>query len=147
MPRKKTVDEQELRATDYACYQCGQGIPATTIEKRKSRGDENWQLCADCVRVETRCITYIHPLLGKIFCYPHKGELDELWRPLDDTGGLFRPGERVCGHFDCVNVRHIRKHTATPKPLNREVKSVVDPEELKLALLEAKKYDRKKVGA
>jgi hypothetical protein len=31
--------------------------------------------------------------------------------------------------------------------LNREVKTVVDPEELKLALMEAKKYDRKKVGA
>jgi hypothetical protein len=107
MPRKKTVDEQELRATDYACAQCGQGIPATTIEKRKSRKDENWQLCADCVRVETRCIQYIHPVLGKIFCYPHKGELDELWRPLDDLGGLFRPGERVCGHKDCVNLNHI----------------------------------------
>jgi hypothetical protein len=147
MPRKKTIDEQELRASDYPCTQCGQGIPATTIEKRKSRKDENWQLCADCVRVETRCIQYIHPVLGKIFCYPHKGELDELWRPLDDLGGLFRPGERVCGHADCVNVRHIRKNNVLPKPLNREVKTVVDPEELKLALLEAKKYDRKKVGA
>jgi len=107
MPRKKTVDEQELRVSDYACAQCGQGIPATTVEKRKSRGDENWLLCADCVRVETRCIQYIHPVLGKIFCYPHKGELDELWRPLDDLGGLFRPGERVCGHKDCVNLNHI----------------------------------------
>jgi len=147
MPRKKTIDEQELRASDYLCAQCGQGIPATTIEKRKSRKDENWQLCADCVRVETRCIQYIHPVLGKIFCYPHQGELDELWRPLDELGGLFRPGERVCGHADCVNVRHIRKNTVFPKPLNREVKTVVDPEELKLALLEAKKYDRKKVEA
>lgn len=108
MPRNK-IDETDLdlRSTDYLCDQCGQGIPLTTTEKRKSRNDPNWGLCIDCTRGEVRQISYKHPVLGLIFCYPHKGDVDELWRPLDEEGNLFRPGERICGHKDCVNLNHV----------------------------------------
>jgi len=108
MPRN-AIDENDLdlRSTDYLCDQCGQGIPLTTIEKRKSRNDPDWGLCIDCTREPVRQITYNHPVLGTIFCYPHLGDVDELWRPLDAEGKLFRPGERICGHKDCTNTSHI----------------------------------------
>jgi hypothetical protein len=54
-------------------------------------------------------ITVHHPALGLIQCYPHKGEVNELWQPLDVLGELYRPGVRLCGNKDCVNTAHIEK--------------------------------------
>jgi hypothetical protein len=33
--------------------------------------------------------------------------LDQELNPVDDDGVLVHPGERVCGHKDCVNPAHI----------------------------------------
>jgi hypothetical protein len=44
---------------------------------------------------------------GKLRCTPHQGQLDDDLNPIDDSGRLLHPGERVCGHKDCVNVLHI----------------------------------------
>jgi len=50
---------------------------------------------------------WLHPILGNIECHPYDGELDELWRPINAVGDLYRPGERLCGHKDCINSNHI----------------------------------------
>lgn len=40
-------------------------------------------------------------------CTPYTGELDDLWRPITETGELYLPGNRLCGHKDCINPDHI----------------------------------------
>lgn len=107
MARTNTNEDSDVRQFDYPCGKCGQGIPKTTVEKRISRGVVEWDLCEDCLREPTRAIIYKHPQLGQITCYPHSGEVDALWRPVDALGELFRPGERLCGHKDCINLNHI----------------------------------------
>jgi hypothetical protein len=44
---------------------------------------------------------------GKLRCIPFQGALDPEMNPIDDQGALVHPGERVCGHKDCVNPAHI----------------------------------------
>jgi hypothetical protein len=44
---------------------------------------------------------------GKLRCIPFQGALDPNLNPIDDEGVLVYPGERICGHLDCVNVAHI----------------------------------------
>ena len=107
MARTNTNEGSDVRQFDYPCGKCGQGIPKTTVEKRVSRGMEKWDLCEDCLRLPARAIVYKHPQLGQITCYPYAGDLDELWRPIDEFGVLYRPGERLCGHKDCINLNHI----------------------------------------
>lgn len=59
-------------------------------------------LCISC-RVRTaKTIQY-----GKLRCSPHQGQIDDQLNPLDDDGELLLPGERICGHKDCVNPAHI----------------------------------------
>jgi len=89
-------------------------VPSNIWAKRKQRGRQDWEYCVDCTAKPTEKITVHHPALGQIQCYPHKGEVDELWRPLDVLGQLYRPGVRLCGHKDCVNTAHIEKETVTP---------------------------------
>ena len=82
--------------------------------KRKQRGRHDWDNCIACSAKPTAKITVPHPALGQIQCYPHKGEVNELWQPLDVLGELYRPGVRLCGNKDCVNTAHIAKPTVTP---------------------------------
>jgi hypothetical protein len=44
---------------------------------------------------------------GKLRCIPFQGALDLELNPVDDEGVLVHPGERICGHTDCVNPAHI----------------------------------------
>ena len=39
-------------------------------------------------------------------CAPFHGKFDRFDRPIVD-GALFMPGDRVCGHSDCVATAHI----------------------------------------
>jgi len=135
MARTNTKEDLDLRKHDYSCEQCGQGIPATTIEKRRNRKTVNAGLCADCLRQPQRQIIYQHPVLGEITCYPYAGDVDELWRPLDASGGLFRPGVRLCGHADCVNLNHI-----AGKQVHKRYANTL---ETLLALAEAQQWNRK----
>lgn len=145
MPRD-LFDADEPKQEPIACIRCGQSIPVSTWVKRLARKTENWDTCKDCLSVNPIThIQYKHPTLGYIFCYPHQGEVDDLFRPLDEAGNLFRPGERVCGHKDCINVKHIETPKAPELLPTRERRTVVDDDELFWALIEAQKYDRKKV--
>jgi len=135
MARTNASNDDNLRILDVPCAQCGQGIPKTTIEKRKSRNVDDWDLCADCVRVPSTNIRYHHPVLGLIWCYPHFGEVDALFRPLTDSGELYRPGERLCGHSDCVNLKHI----AGLKPRKKNA----DTLETLLAQIEMQEYNKR----
>jgi len=74
-------------------------------------------------------------VLGEITCYPYAGDVDELWRPLDASGGLFRPGVRLCGHADCVNLNHI-----AGKQVHKRYANTL---ETLLALAEAQGWNRK----
>jgi len=144
MPRE-TFDV-EPKQEPILCVRCGQSIPVSTWVKRLARKTENWDTCKDCLSVNPIThIQYKHPTLGYIFCYPHQGEVDDLFRPLDEAGNLFRPGERVCGHKDCINVKHIKSPVAPAVTPTRKRRTVVDDDELFWALIEAQKYDRKKV--
>lgn len=42
-----------------------------------------------------------------IGCIGHRGDLDANDNPLDKSGNLFMPGERLCKARDCVNPLHI----------------------------------------
>lgn len=42
-------------------------------------------------------------------CISHEGLYDDFDNPLTDSGELYLPGTRICGHSDCVNQRHILK--------------------------------------
>ena len=92
---------------DMFCDRCGQIIPKSTWEKAKSRNKPDWDHCQDCKATPKQRLVVNHPILGKIECIPYTGELDELWRPINAVGDLYKPGERLCGHKDCINSRHI----------------------------------------
>jgi hypothetical protein len=98
-----------VKADDIFCIGCGRAVPANIWAKRKQRGRHDWDHCVDCTATPTAKITVHHPALGQIQCYPHKGEVNELWQPLDVLGDLYRPGVRLCGNKDCVNTAHIEK--------------------------------------
>lgn len=92
---------------DIFCDRCGQIIPKSTWEKSKSRNKPDWDHCQDCKATPKQKLVVNHPILGKIECIPYTGELDELWRPINAVGDLYKPGERLCGHKDCINSNHI----------------------------------------
>ena len=104
------MDKKHIsKANDIVCANCGQDIPSNVWAKRKERGRHDWKQCTDCTAKPIEKITVHHPALGQIQCYPHKGEVNELWQPLDALGNLYRPGVRLCGNKDCVNTAHIEK--------------------------------------
>lgn len=116
MTRTKDSDNSKgiFNEGDMFCERCGQIIPHTTWEKRKSRGRTDWDHCTDCRALPVKNYSWQHPILGRITCIPYDGELDELWRPVNAVGDLYKPGERMCGMKDCVNTNHIveqAKHT------------------------------------
>lgn len=95
------------------CVWCGIQVRMEVIYTRRSRKDANPDACRDCRDLLTRSgeirkqYKWSHPTLGFIYCSLWLDELDELWRPIDEQGKLFRPGERVCGLKDCVKLEHV----------------------------------------
>ena len=73
-----------------------------TAEQRRKRGRDLWG-CQECQAGQMFKVRTAYGV-----CTPHIGELDELDRPLDKKGNLFRPGLRLCGHQDCVDWFHIK---------------------------------------
>lgn len=94
---------------DMFCLRCGQIIPYSTWAKNKSRQIPEWDHCADCRAKPKVRLIINHPILGKIECIPYTGEVNELWQPINAVGDLYMPGERLCGHKDCVNRNHVVK--------------------------------------
>jgi hypothetical protein len=113
---------------DMFCDRCGQIIPKSTWEKAKSRNKPDWDHCQDCKATPKQRLIVNHPILGKIECIPYTGELDELWRPINAVGDLYKPGERLCGHKDCINSRHI---IAPPKPVISDIERILMSSEVR----------------
>jgi len=124
----------EQRESGYIfCNQCGIIIPYLVWYKRKSRNQASWDHCKDCIATPRKVEVSIHPSLGRIECIPYVGEVNESWQPINAVGDLYLPGERICGHKDCVNRNHILK----PEP-----KTVSDLD-LLLGLAEIQDFNRK----
>ena len=128
----KVLDKPE---TSYIfCKQCGIIISYEVWYKRKVRNRDNWYHCRDCIATPKKTEVFIHPSLGRIACVPYVGEVNEQWQPINAVGDLYLPGERICGHKDCVNTKHILK----PEP---KVYSEID---LLLSSVEVRKKHEKK---
>lgn len=84
-----------------SCERCGQLMNANTLATRKLRGNQD-KTCADCNRRPASVVTY-----GSLKCTPWSGEIDlDTMQPLKN-GKPYLPGERTCGHADCVRLDHI----------------------------------------
>lgn len=106
-------DEERKPAT---CPQCGIDFPMDVLHKRRARGDFE-TLCRDCKDTDPdwrQTVVRVHPILGRIECRPYRGDLDDDWNPIDKKGNLYMPGERICGHKDCITKKHIVKMATLP---------------------------------
>lgn len=116
------------------CWRCGAQVDWQAYKKRVQRKMSDPDRCADCIDTDKpmkHTWTWVHPVLGRIVCVPHKGDVDDEFRPLNKAGRLYMPGERICGLKDCVKRTHLVKYA------NR---LVADPVETILALSEAQGY-------
>jgi hypothetical protein len=86
------LEEQKL-----VCHRCGftEFVPA---DKRKRKD----KLCVDCRRKPAKTINYG---LDRS-CKPWDGCFNSDECPVE-FGQLVLPGERICGHKDCVEPAHI----------------------------------------
>ena len=128
--------ESALKTNLIDCAQCGQRVPYTIWAKRKERNNPDWDRCRDCTAKPAKSVRLLHAVLGQISCYPYIGELDDLWRPIDDAGELYLPGERMCGLKDCVNRTHIVGQT------HHRRKKITDLE-LLLTMVEVQDYNKR----
>jgi hypothetical protein len=134
----KDLDKDE--ALYVPCVWCGREINKDIVCKRKQRKDEQPDQCKDCRDVRKpadtsrfRKVVRTHPKLGKIECRAWNGEIDDNWNPIDENGELYRPGERICGAKDCVDIHHI----IAAEPLT------VSDTELILGMHEMQQHNRK----
>lgn len=83
--------------------------------KRPLRGDrpDPWPegLCPDCTAAPQERVEYKAGNGHRWHCRPWDGDLDDQWRPVDEDGQLILPGERKCGHSDCINSEHVKAPT------------------------------------
>lgn len=86
----------------FVCERCGvkQDTAVVLGEKATRRRSP---LCESC---QAKPATTVITAYGR--CRPHKGPFDKDDNPLDDfTGELYRPGKRLCGMSDCIELKHI----------------------------------------
>lgn len=84
------------------CLRCGCAMKDDTANQRLQRGRDLWG-CQECQAGKKTTIKTNYGL-----CTPHQGEFDDAERPLSKTGKLYRPGIRLCGYSDCINLDHIK---------------------------------------
>jgi len=113
------------------CSRCGADSDHERMAKRRERGLP--LLCPSCCAKPTKVVRTAY---GK--CRPWGGPFDERDNPLDETGRLYKPGERLCGMKDCVEPSHIlsfesawqqlvaRIHSEQPAPKRRRRKRDTD---------------------
>lgn len=65
----------------------------------------NHLICLQCRRTENKIDYGMEEP-----CRPWHGEFDDDDNPMQ-SGKLFRPGNRICGHRDCVELNHIEQET------------------------------------
>jgi hypothetical protein len=86
----------------FVCERCGVKqntavVPGAKATRRRS------PLCESC---QAKPATTVITAYGR--CRPHKGPFDANDNPLDDfTGEPYRPGIRLCGNRDCIELKHI----------------------------------------
>jgi hypothetical protein len=134
------MNETDKNELHQACTRCGAFILKAVVSKRKERKDQYADECKDCRDVRKYTETYFfrkvvrtHPKLGKIECLAWSGDIDDNWNPIDENGELYRPGERICGAKDCIDIHHV----IPPKPLT------VSDTELILGMHEMQQHNRK----
>ena len=99
------------------CSICGHPLSMDAYWKRVSRNLPDADECKDCRdlrKAPAKEVRVSHPVLGEIFCTPHRGELDADWNPIDSKGRPYLPGVRICGKKDCVKRDHIIFQEETP---------------------------------
>jgi hypothetical protein len=86
----------------FACSHCGaNSLSREAIQKRQSRGSSR-RICLDCSASKKTTLAY-----GDLICKPWGGDFDlDTLAPIKD-GHLVMPGERICGHKDCVEPSHV----------------------------------------
>ena len=99
----------------FACSHCGSNsLSREAIQKRLSRGSTR-RLCPDCSAAKKTTLAY-----GDLICKPWAGDFDlDTLAPIKD-GFEFMPGERLCGHKDCVEPTHVIGNTDAQKKLIAE---------------------------
>jgi hypothetical protein len=108
------MNETDKKELHQACTRCGAFILKAVVSKRRERKDQYADECKDCRDVRKYTETYFfrkvvrtHPKLGKIECLAWSGDIDDNWNPIDENGELYRPGERICGAKDCIDIHHV----------------------------------------
>lgn len=86
------VDDERL-----VCGRCGFSWVPVSVKRVVGR-----VLCVSCRVRPALSVKY-----GLDRCVPWRHDFDELDRPIVQ-GVLFMPGERLCGHSDCVNGEHLK---------------------------------------
>jgi len=76
------------------------------MAKRKERGHE--LLCESC---RAKPQTKIKTAYG--ICLAWQGNFDQFDNPIDSRGKYYRPGRRLCGNSDCVELTHIETRPST----------------------------------
>jgi hypothetical protein len=86
----------------FVCERCGVKQDATTVPGEKTTRRRS-PLCESC---QAKPATTVVTAYGR--CRPHKGPFDDNDNPLDEfTGEPYRPGIRLCGNRDCIELKHI----------------------------------------
>lgn len=90
------------------CFRCQQVKPESNYLKRSDSATlrSECQGCAKDRERNRRRKLAGNEKIDQRDCLPWPYELDEQDRPIDQAG-LFRPGNRRCGHRDCINPNHI----------------------------------------
>ena len=133
------------------CEKCG-FIDAGTYIRRQIERDKP-ALCSSC---SAKPVGHLRTKFGR--CRPWAGDFDEEDNPIDaKTGALYRPGSRLCGFKDCVNLAHIVEPLPPPTPPARLTTEMILEriridqsgaryDETLMALQEAKEWRRKNYG-
>lgn len=98
----------------FVCERCGAKQDTTVVPGEKATRRRS-PFCESC---QAKPATTVITAYGR--CRPHKGPFDADDNPIDDfTGELYRPGKRLCGMSDCIELKHIEsKKTRVGRPHN-----------------------------
>ena len=106
--RASTRVVEELPSTVWVCRRCGFKVPSG-----KPHPTRECESCRDAENMPTpkkirpyKAVASRVPGL-KSSCHTWLGDYDDDENPITPAGDLVAPGERVCGHRDCVAPSHL----------------------------------------
>jgi hypothetical protein len=115
------------------CLRCGCAMKDDTAQQRAKRGRDMWG-CKECQAGKQTKLTTDYGI-----CEPHQLELDDDNRPLTRLGELYRPGVRLCGYSDCINLDHIE--SVITDAVTKECSRCNQPKPLEAFGIDRKKRD------